>query len=218
MKKTDINQVHEILKTEYKKLNTPIVELIEAQTKDPFKVLVATILSARTKDQTTAAACKRLFKIVNDPADLTKLSIGEIEGIIMPVGFYRNKARFLKKLPEELKKRFKGKVPKTLEELVSLPGVGRKTANIVLAVAFGIPAIGVDVHVHRISNRLGFIRTKTPFESEMALTKKLPRTFWSTYNTYLVAFGQSICTPINPFCSKCAVYDYCQRLGVAKSR
>lgn len=214
----DIDKVVRILKKEVKTYDVPIVELIEVQTKDPFKVLVATILSARTKDQTTAAACRRLFEKVKKPQDLKKLTIKQIEKLIYPVGFYHNKAKHLKELPDVLDELYGNKVPHTVEELVKLPGVGRKTANLVVAVAHVKPAICVDIHVHRISNRLGYVKTKTPLETEMALRKKLPKKHWITYNTIFVMFGQNLCTPISPKCSICPIYDQCNRIGVKTSR
>lgn len=214
MKTVDIDKVCAILKREVAHYRVPIVELVQIQTKDPFKVLVATILSARTKDQTTTEACRRLFKIIKKPHDFDKLPVKQVEKLIFPVGFYHNKARFLKALPKALDDLYDGRVPHTIDELLKLPGVGRKTANLVVAVAFDKPAICVDVHVHRISNRLGYVRTKTPFETEMALRKKLPKRYWTTYNSILVAFGQHLCRPVNPKCDICPVYRYCARVGV----
>jgi endonuclease III len=199
-------------------LDVPIIELIESQTKDPFKILVATLLSARTKDQTTAEVCKRLFKVINTPADLTKKSVAQIEKLIFPVGFYKNKAKYLKKLPTVLQEEFQGIIPETVDELVRLPGVGRKTANLVVAVAFKKPAICVDIHVHRISNRFGWVKTKTPFETEMTLRKKLPSKYWLKINWYLVAYGQSLCTPISPWCSLCSIKKYCKQKNVTTTR
>ena len=192
----------------------PVVDLIETQTHDPFKVLVSTILSARTKDETTAAASRRLYRVVKNPGDLRRLEPRELEKLIFPVGFHHNKAIFLHQLPERLDVLFDGKIPDTVEELVLLPGVGRKTANLVVAVAFGKPAICVDVHVHRICNRLGYVRTTTPFDTEMALRKKLPKKYWITINSYLVSFGQHLCFPLNPRCDLCPIYECCNRVGV----
>jgi endonuclease III len=192
----------------------PIVELIEAQTRDPFKILVATILSARTKDETTGAAVTKLFKKVHIPSDLNTLTIAEIEKLIFPVGFYHNKAIFLKELPAALNALFGGRIPDTVEELVQLPGVGRKTANLVVAVGFNKPAICVDIHVHRINNRLGYVKTETPFETEMTLRKILPKKYWITINSYMVSFGQHCCRPINPHCNECPIFKYCGRVGV----
>lgn len=205
----DIHSVYKILKNEVAKYRVPVVDLVQIQTKDPFKVLVATILSARTKDETTVNACKKLFAKVKKIDDFNKLEVKEIEKLIFPVGFYHNKAKFLKQLPSTLKEKFNNNIPQTVDELIQLPGVGRKTANLVVAIAFNKPAICVDVHVHRISNRLGYIKTKTPFESEMALRKKLPKQYWTTYNSILVAFGQFLCRPINPHCNICPITKYC---------
>ncbi len=216
--KVDIDKVYSTLKKYVKDLPVPVVELIETQTKDPFKILVTTILSARTKDQTTAAVVKKLFKKIKKYSDFNKYSEKQIEELIYPIGFYKNKAKQLKKLPLVLKEEFSGKIPSTIDELIKLPGVGRKTANLVLAVAFNKHAICVDVHVHRISNRLGYLKTKTPYESEMKLREILPKKYWKTFNTYLVAFGQHTCTPISPHCSKCPITKWCNRIGVEKTR
>jgi len=196
----------------------PIVDLIQAQTHNSFKILVGTILSARTKDQITAMAVKRLFAIVSNFNDLEKLSVAQIEKLIYPVGFYKNKAKFLKKLPSVVKEKFNGKIPHEIDELIQLPGVGRKTANLVRAVAFHKPAICVDVHVHRISNRLGYVETKTPFETEMILREKLPQKYWINWNKFLVSFGQNTCTPRNPKCSICLINAYCNKVDVKLTR
>ncbi len=210
----DINKIYKILERQFKSYPAPVVDLIEAQTKDPFKILVTTMLSARTKDQTTSEVAHRLFEIVNKPEDLNNYTVKELEKMVYPVGFYRNKARYLKELPLKLKEEFHNKVPEEIDDLVKLPGVGRKTANLVRAIAFKKPAICVDVHVHRITNRFGYIKTKTPFETEMALRRKLPKKYWININSYLVAFGQNHCTPLNPKCSTCAIYNECERVGV----
>ena len=215
---TDISAVYRLLKRHVKKYHVPVVDLVQIQTNDPFKVLAATILSARTKDKTTTEACKRLFSTVKKTQDLKKLTSGEIEKLIYPVGFYKNKAGYLKQLPLALKDRFDGKIPRTVEELTKLPGVGRKTANLVVAVAFKKPAVCVDTHVHKIMNRLGYVRTKTPEKTELALRRKLPVKYWTTFNSIFVAFGQHTCRPISPVCSKCPVKQYCRRRGVDVSR
>lgn len=211
---TAINTVYARLKKEFAKHQTPVVDLIEIQTKDPFKVLVTTILSARTKDQTTATAARKLFAVVSTPADLAALPVAGIEKLIFPVGFYHEKARHLKKLPDVLAERFSGSIPQTVEELIELPGVGRKTANLVVAIAFNKPAVCVDTHVHRIFNRLGYLSTPTPLATEMTLRKHLPVKFWTTFNSYFVSFGQNRCRPVRPMCENCPVYDYCARIGV----
>lgn len=207
-----IKAIDKALKKEFVEHPAPIIELIEAQTHDPFCVLVGTILSARTKDACTAGAVRRLFaktaKIFR-PEDLDKLTLKELEKLIYPVGFYRDKARHLKELPRVLREKFAGVLPHTVEELCELPGVGRKTANLTVAVGFDLPAICVDVHVHRISNRLNLVKTKTPFETEMALRKLLPVKYWKTWNSHLVSFGQTRCGPLRPKCEGCPIRAYC---------
>lgn len=187
----------------------------KAAKETPFQVLVGTLLSARTRDETTTKVVKRLFQVVHGPEDLVRLSEDEIAELIYPVGFYRTKARHLKQLGEVLLKAFGGRVPDTLEELTRLPGVGRKTANIVLVEAFDKPALSVDVHVHRIANRLGLVRTRTPEETEKALKALLPDPEeWKKVNLLFVALGQTICTPRNPQCHRCPVEDLCPKIGV----
>ncbi len=212
----NIKQALEIIEKELKGTTAPVVDLIAVQTSDPFRVLVATILSARTRDEVTARAARRLFKTADKPASLTRLSKEDISDLIYPVGFYRNKARYLKDLPAALTP-FNNKVPDNIKDLLTLPGVGRKTANLVLAVAFKKPAICVDTHVHRIMNIWGYIQTKTPLQSEMALRKKLPEEHWLTINSLLVSFGQTICRPPAPHCDRCPLTD-CPRLGVKPRR
>ena len=211
----NLAQVMRILKREYEKKRTPIVELIQARTNDPFQVLVATILSARTLDQTTAVACRKLFGVVRNLDDLRRIPRLRLERLIYPVGFYRTKAKLLKRLPNVVAKRFGGVIPATVEDLVRLPGVGRKTANLVVAVAFNKPAICVDVHVHRIANRWGLIRTRTPLETEMVLRRRLPVKYWQVFNSYLVSFGQSVCRPVRAHCDACPIYAQCKRVGIA---
>lgn len=218
MKKVDIENIYKILKKEVPKYDVPVVELIEARTRDPFKILIITILSARTNDRTTAIVANKLFSKVRKLDDLEKLSTGEIEKLIYPVCFYRNKAIHLKKLVYVIKKDFHGKIPNDLDGLLKLPGVGRKTANIVLSVAFKKPGIGVDTHVHRIMNRLGYVKTKSPFETEMILRKKLNRKYWIPINPLLVAFGQNLCRPLSPHCSVCPIIKYCNQVNVSKKR
>ena len=212
-----IAAIDSALKAEFQAHAAPIIELVEAQTHDPFCVLVGTILSARTKDACTAGAVKRLFATAQGErftaADLERLDVAEIERLVYPVGFYRDKARHLKELPRVLREKFGGVLPHTVEELCELPGVGRKTANLTVAVGFDLPAICVDVHVHRISNRLGLVRTKTPLETEMALRKLLPVRYWKTWNSHLVSFGQTRCGPLHPKCEGCPIWKYCQEEG-----
>jgi len=202
------------LKTEFHAHAAPIIELIEAQTHDPFCVLVGTILSARTKDACTAGAVRRLFSKAKGKrfaaSDLERLSVASIERLIYPVGFYHDKARHLKELPKILREKFNNILPRTVEELCELPGVGRKTANLTVAVGFDLPAICVDVHVHRISNRLDLVKTKVPYETEMALRKLLPVKYWKTWNSHLVSFGQTRCAPLHPKCEGCPIAKYCR--------
>ncbi len=213
----DIPAVDRLLKKEFVAHQAPIIELIEAQTHDPFCVLVGTILSARTKDACTTGAVRRLFAEkageVFAPADLERLTVKKIEKLIFPVGFFRDKARHLKELPKVLREKFGGVLPKTVEELCELPGVGRKTANLTVAVGFDLPAICVDVHVHRICNRLGLVKTKTPFETEMALRATLPVKYWKTWNSHLVSFGQTRCAPLRPKCEGCPISRFCPPTG-----
>ena len=213
----DVPAVDRALKREFVSHDAPIIELIQAHTRDPFCVLVGTILSARTKDQCTAGAVKRLFAEARGdvfrPGDLVRLTVQEIERLIYPVGFFRDKARHLKRLPSVLEEKFGGVLPHTVEELCELPGVGRKTANLTVAVGFDLPAICVDVHVHRICNRLGLVRTKTPFETEMALRKILPVRYWKTWNSHPVSFGQTRGGPIRPQCEGCPISRYCMHDG-----
>lgn len=214
----DIPNVNRVLKREYAKHHAPVVELVHAQTRDPFRVLVATILSARTKDETTAAVSRRLFTKVKTPGDLKKIPLKKLEKLIFPIGFWHTKARHLKQLPRVMEDKFGGQVPATVEELCELPGVGRKTANLVVTVAFDRYGICVDVHVHRICNRLGLVSTTTPFETEMALRDILPKRYWKTWNSQLVSFGQTVCRPTSPRCSSCPIAKYCRRVGVTNSR
>ena len=175
----------------------------------PYKVLISTILSQRTKDEVTHAATKRLFSNYSTPADFKSLSTYEIESLIKPVGFYKVKAKWIKEISAILVDKFNSTVPNTLSELLSLPGVGRKTANCVLAYGFGIPALPVDTHVHRISNRLGIVKTNTPYETEQALMQIMPREYWGTLNTALVEFGKGICKPVKPKCKECELNKVC---------
>jgi endonuclease-3 len=189
-----------------------------ATTRDPFLTLVGCLLSLRTKDETTGPAAARLFALAHTPAALERLPVRRIERAIYPVGFYRTKARTLRRLSRELRLRHAGRVPDTLEALLALPGVGRKTANLVLTHAFRRPGICVDTHVHRITNRWGYVRTRTPHETEMALRRQLPRRHWLEINELLVALGQTICRPVSPRCSVCPVTFYCARVGVERWR
>jgi endonuclease III len=198
--------------------NAPVMTLMAAERRDPFLTLIGCLLSLRTKDQTTAVAAPRLFARADTPTRMLELSQSEIEGLIFPVGFYRTKARVILQICRDLLERFDGKVPDDIDDLLTLNGVGRKTANLVVAEAFSKPGICVDTHVHRISNRWGLIKTATPEKSEMALREVLPRRYWIEYNSLLVAFGQTICQPVSPWCSRCPVSHLCPRISVIRSR
>lgn len=190
---------------------SPVVDQLGKDSDEPFPILIACLLSLRTRDSTTAGACHRLFEVSRDPFSMAKLSLSRIEKAIYPVGFYRTKSKHIKALSKKLVREFEGKVPDTLQALLNLPGVGQKTANLVLGLGFGIPAICVDIHVHRISNRWGYIRTTTPEKSEVALCEKLPKRYWIAFNGLLVPFGQHQCTPRNPKCETCPISEFCSK-------
>jgi len=196
----------------------PIVSQLAETRRDPFMILISTVLSLRTKDEVTAAATERLFRLASSPEEMLKLSEEEIRQAIYPVGFYRNKARQIRGICRDLIERFSSRVPDSLEELLTLNGVGRKTANLVLSLGYEQEAICVDTHVHRISNRLGLVSTKTPEKTELALRNVLPRHYWSRYNTLLVSFGQRICRPLSPLCNLCPLTELCPRISVSRHR
>jgi endonuclease III len=214
----DIDRFVAKIEANYRGWNPPIITFIANRGATPFEVLVSTLLSLRTKDEVTGAAAQRLFAVARTPQAMVKLAQEEIEKLIYPVGFYPTKAKRLLAVSRILLERYDGKVPDTLEELTALPGVGRKTANLVLVEGYRIPAICVDTHVHRISNRIGYVKTKTPDDTEQALRKKLPKKHWIRYNELLVAFGQVLCRPVSPFCSHCPVADMCPQIGVDRHR
>jgi endonuclease III len=215
MRSEHIHQVVRILRKEIRQWPMPAIgHYVET----PFTVLISCILSLRTQDKTTNAASERLFAIANTPEKMFATPARAIQEAIYPVSFYRVKARTIHSICEQLLERYGGEVPSRLERLLELPGVGRKTANIVVTLAFRKAGIAVDTHVHRISNRLGYVKTKTPNETEMALRKKLPRRYWIVFNDLLVAYGQNLCKPISPFCSNCKIAVYCGRVGVTTRR
>jgi len=209
MRRADIPKVIGILKQNYEKWKAPVVTLVAQHTHDPFKVLVCALLSTRTRDETTAKVCKRFFERIKKPEDLLEVPLNELEKLIYPVGFYRNKAKQLKELAKILVENYGGKVPDSREELLKLPGVGRKVANLVLADGYGTPAICVDTHVHRITNRWCLVKTETPEQTERELMKVLPKEYWIVINRLLVAFGQRICTPQKPKCDICPIEKFC---------
>ncbi len=215
MKNTEIKQALEILKEAVKKWKQPIVG---AMGKDPYKILIATILSLRTKDATTEAASNRLFAIADTPKKMVRTEIEDIEKAIFPVGFYKRKAINIQEISKTILDKYEGNVPDELEELLTLKGVGRKTANLTITLGYNKPGICVDIHVHRICNRWGYVETKDPEKTEFALRDKLPIEHWIEINDLLVCFGQNLCTPISPHCSICPVYQFCDRVGVTTSR
>lgn len=218
MRDSDIHAVVSEVKKTIRRWEEPVLGVVARETRDPFRILIACVLSLRTKDQTTADASQRLFRLADTPESMRALSVKAIEKAIYPVGFYKNKAKQIRAICQSLLTDFEGQVPDTIEELLTLKGVGRKTANLVVTVGYRKPGICVDIHVHRISNRWGYVQTKTPEETERVLRQKLPTKYWITFNDWLVPFGQHLCRPISPFCSQCPVSQYCKRVGVRTSR
>lgn len=214
----DISRIIGTLKRQLEKWETPIVTHMAEEGRGPFQILISTILSSRTKDDVTAAASERLFHLASTPEKMLRLSEEKIRKAIYPVGFYKTKARNILRACRDLVDLYQSRVPDSLDELLKLPGVGRKTANLVVSLGFDGEGLCVDTHVHRISNRLGYVKTRTPEETEMKLRGKLPRKYWTDYNTIMVAHGQNICKPISPFCSRCPVFKYCDRVGVERKR
>lgn len=214
----DISRVIELIAEALKAEKLPIVSDLAEQKRDPFQILISTILSLRTKDEVTEVASRRLFALASTPHEMLTLTEDQIIDAIYPVGFYRNKTKTILNVTQTLIEEFDGRVPDTMDELLSLKGVGRKTANLVITLGHRGKGICVDTHVHRISNRLGYVETKTPEETEFALRDKLPHNFWTQYNTLLVAFGRTMCKPVSPLCSHCPVIAYCDRVGVTRSR
>jgi endonuclease-3 len=199
-------------------MRVPVGTEIARKTRDPFELLISTLLSLRTKDDVTREASRRLFKRAGTPEMIAALADSEIEQLIYPVGFYHTKARRIKEVCRTLIDKYNSAVPDELDELLQLKGVGRKTANLVITLGFGKDGVCVDTHVHRICNRLGYVRTKTPDQTEMALRKKLPKKYWIEFNDLLVMWGQNICRPISPLCSICQIRTYCQQVGVKQHR
>jgi len=214
-------QIHSairILRREVPKWQTPIVTVVAESSRSPFQVLISCILSLRTQDATTAQATRRLFALADTPEKMSRLSARTIQRAIFPVGFYRTKAKNIRAICRTLIERYTARVPDEIDELLKLKGVGRKTANLVVTLGYRKPGICVDTHVHRISNRWGYVRTKNPEKTEFALRRKLPRQYWLEYNDLLVTFGQHLCRPISPMCSRCPVEKYCARVGVTIRR
>ena len=217
MKDEMIHEVIRILREEVASLREPAVTQVSRQ-RDPFKVLISCIISLRTKDEVTRESSLRLFEAADNPDKMSGLTEKIIEKLIYPAGFYRVKAKNIREISRRIANEYHDRVPDEIDELLKLPGVGRKTANLVVSMGFGKPGICVDTHVHRISNRLGYVRTKTPKETEFALRGKLPPQYWMDVNDLLVTYGQHICTPISPYCSTCWLAPYCDCVGVERSR
>ncbi len=207
-----------LLEEHLREVDLPIVSHLAETRYDPFLILISTLLSLRTKDEVTEEATDRLFSIAKTPEEMLGLSEETIAGAIYPVGFYHTKAKTILDICHLLVDRYNGQVPDDFDTLLTIKGIGRKTANLVMTLGFNKEGICVDTHVHRISNRLGYVRTKTPDATEFALREKLPKRFWKNYNTLMVAFGRQTCRPISPFCSICPIKAFCDRVGVHKSR
>ena len=218
MKDREIHAAVRILRREAPKWQTPVVTLIAEASDSPFKVLISCILSLRTQDSTTAHASRRLFALADSPETMVRLSAKKIEQVIFPVGFYRTKAKTILEICRNLNENYRGSVPDEIDELLKFKGVGRKTANLVVTLGYNKPGICVDTHVHRISNRWGYVNTATPEKTEVALRQKLPKQYWIEYNDLLVSFGQQLCRPISPLCSQCPVAKYCDQIDVTTRR
>ena len=218
MKEREIHSAMKILRREVSRWDTPIVTLMAETYESPFRVLISCVLSLRTQDATTAKASHRLFAVADSPKAMMKLTAKRIEKLIFPVGFSRTKAKNILSICQTLIDGYGGQVPDEIDELLKLKGVGRKTANLVVTLGYKKPGICVDTHVHRISNRWGYVRTTTPEKTESALRMKLPKQYWIEYNDLLVSFGQHLCRPISPMCSQCPVSKYCDQIGVTVRR
>ena len=218
MSDKDIGQIIADIRNAVKVERLPMMAETARGRSDPYRILISTLLSLRTKDEVTRLADERLFALASTPEEMVRLTESDIRAAIYPVGFYRKKAETILHVSRELIERFGSRVPLTIEELVSIRGVGRKTANLVVSMGYGLPALCVDTHVHRVSNRLGYVCEPTPDKTEIALRRKLPEAFWLEYNSVMVAFGKAVCTPLSPRCSSCPVAVHCDRVGVARSR
>jgi len=213
-------EIKEILKILGKKYSSTDKTTLNRMRKNPdaFKILISCLLSLRTQDKNTEIASRRLFEVANTPKEIISLPIEKLEKLIFSSGHYKKKSRILQSVSQEIIERFDGKVPKEKEELLSIKFIGPKTANIVLAFAFGKEALPIDTHCHRIPNRIGWIKTKTPEQTEKELEKILPRKYWADFNAIFVQFGKDICVPISPKCSICPIEKYCKKVGVERSR
>ncbi|OGI15766.1 endonuclease III [Candidatus Micrarchaeota archaeon RBG_16_49_10] len=213
----EIERVIGILKRSARRHREPVITGV-ARREDPFQVLVSCLISLRTKDSVTEVASKRLFKLADTPKKMAKLPEKAIQKAIYPAGFYRNKSRVIRDISRDLVENYGSRVPDSIEKLLKFKGVGRKTANIVVTQAFGKPGIAVDIHVHVVANRLGWVKTKTPDQTELALMKVLPKKYWRDVNELLIVHGQNVCVTVSPWCSKCPIEGYCPKVGVTKRR
>lgn len=219
MRQDQIHAAIRIVRREIRQWQEPVVGMVARESRrDPFRILISCLLSLRTKDKTTSEASARLFALAHTPLSMLKIPLNRIERAIYPVGFYRTKAKSIHAICKRLLEVYKGRVPDSIDALVTLPGVGRKTANLVVTVGYGLPGICVDIHVHRISNRWGYVKTKTPEQTEEALRRKLPKQYWIIFNDLLVPYGQNLCQPVSPFCNRCKLVDSCDQVGVKKWR
>jgi endonuclease-3 len=214
----NVPEMLKVIRREAKQWRPPVAGTFCGKPHAAFKILISTVLSLRTKDTTTEPASHRLFAVADTPEKMLRLSASEIETLIYPVGFYRTKAKNILLICRILLDKFKGKVPHEMDDLLALPGVGRKTANLVITMGYDKPGICVDTHVHRISNRWGLVKTKSPDETEQMLRKVLPKEYWIGFNDALVSYGQNLCQPVSPFCSRCRIAKSCPRIGVKHSR
>ncbi|MCD6569576.1 MAG: endonuclease III [Deltaproteobacteria bacterium] len=217
MNNQTIDNVFKILEEEMVSWQEPVVSRVSRE-KDPFKILISTVLSLRTKDKTTGQAFNRLFNIASTPEKLLELPLSTIEKAIYPVGFYKSKARNIIKISKIILEDYGGRVPGNMDKLLNLPGVGRKTANLVIILGFNGMGICVDTHVHRITNRWGYVSTRSPNETEMKLREVLPKRYWRRINDLLVPYGQNLCMPVSPYCSRCKLCTYCDQIGVSNHR
>ena len=218
LRSTDFGEIVHRIKQSVEFHQIPSVSDIANLERDPYQILISTVISLRTKDEVTAAAARRLFDVAPTPQHMAELPAVRIQELIYPAGFYRNKAENIKKITRIILDEYDGQVPSTQEALMKMPGVGLKTANLTLSLGFGLPYICVDIHVHRISNRLGWVRTEKPDDTERELSRVLPQKYWIEINELFVRFGQSICTPVSPRCSRCPLETACPKIGVTRHR
>ena len=218
MNEKDLIDIIKILRKEIKKWDVPVVSLVSKAHKDPFSILISTVISLRTKDEVTLKSFNKLFSKAKSPKEMLKLKEEEMAELIYPAGFYKTKGKNIRKICEILIEKYKGKVPNSMEKLLELPNVGRKTANLVISVGFDGDGVCIDVHNHRILNRFGFLKTKNPEETEYEVRKRVDKKYWRELSFLLVAYGQHICRPISPYCSKCLIKKKCKRRGVEVSR